>query len=69
MEAIELTSIAELLHHMLAGKSDDEADGTITLRAEDKTSAGDNLAFLKSELKWETGEDGRERVLDADGNG
>ncbi|BEI82606.1 hypothetical protein CcaverHIS002_0304740 [Cutaneotrichosporon cavernicola] len=41
----------------------------MTLRAEDKSSAGDNLAFLKSQLKWEMGEDGRERVLDADGNG
>lgn len=40
----------------------------VTLRAEDTSSAGDNLAFLKSELRWEVGEDGKERVLDADGN-
>lgn len=41
----------------------------ITLRNHDESSAGDNLAFLASKLTWETGEDGRERVLDADGNG
>ncbi|ORY23543.1 S-adenosyl-L-methionine-dependent methyltransferase [Naematelia encephala] len=39
------------------------------VRSEDTTSAGDNLSFLKSELRWEIGDDGRERVLDADGNG
>jgi protein arginine N-methyltransferase 2 len=64
--------MAEMLHHILAGSSNEDiedADGTITLRAEDKTSAGDNLTFLKSELRWETGEDGKERVMDADGNG
>ena len=41
----------------------------MTLRAEDKTSAGDNLTFLKSKLIWDMGDDGKERVLDADGNG
>lgn len=57
----------EMLHHALkAAKSSGDA---ITLRAEDKTSAGDNLEFLKSQLTWDLGEDGRERVLDADGNG
>jgi hypothetical protein len=41
----------------------------MTLRNEDKTSAGDNLEYLKSKLVWEMGEDGKERVCDADGNG
>lgn len=41
----------------------------MTLRNEDKTSAGDNLEYLKSKLIWEMGEDGKERVCDADGNG
>ena len=41
----------------------------MTLRAEDDSSAGDNLAFLKSKLVWDKGQDGKERVLDADGNG
>lgn len=56
----------EMLHHALAGQAQ---DGVLTLRDEDKTSAGDNLTFLASELTWDVGEDGRERVLDADGNG
>jgi protein arginine N-methyltransferase 2 len=55
---------SEMLHHVMAG-----AGEGITLRAEDKTSAGDNLEFLASKLTWDYGEDGRERVLDADGNG
>jgi protein arginine N-methyltransferase 2 len=41
----------------------------ITLRHEDKTSAGDNLEFMRSKLVWEMGDDGKERVCDADGNG
>ncbi|KAJ9116340.1 hypothetical protein QFC22_004780 [Naganishia vaughanmartiniae] len=41
----------------------------MTLRHEDKTSAGDNLEFMKSKLVWEMGDDGKERVCDADGNG
>jgi hypothetical protein len=41
----------------------------MTLRQTDTTSAGDNLAFLRSKLVWEVGDDGKERVLDADGNG
>ena len=41
----------------------------MTLRHEDKTSAGDNLEYLRSELVWEMGDDGKERVCDADGNG
>lgn len=45
-----------------------QGDG-ITIRNHDESSAGDNLAFLASKLTWETGDDGRERVLDADGNG
>jgi len=67
-----------MLHHALnapGGADDDdeqaidEESGTIKLKAEDKTSAGDNLTFLKSRLTWDKGDDGRERVLDADGNG
>lgn len=68
-----------MLHHALnapGGEDDDddeqaidEESGTIKLKAEDKTSAGDNLTFLKSRLTWDKGDDGRERVLDADGNG
>ncbi|KAL1406925.1 Arginine N-methyltransferase 2 [Vanrija albida] len=57
---------SEMLHHALKG---DAGNGVVTLRAQDDSSAGDNLAFLASELTWETGADGRERVLDADGNG
>jgi hypothetical protein len=41
----------------------------MTLRQTDTTSAGDNLAFLRSKLVWEVGDDGKERVLDPDGNG
>lgn len=60
-----------MLHHIMAtAKQPQEIDdGQLTLRAEDKTSAGDNLTFLKSQLTWDLGEDGKERVLDADGNG
>jgi protein arginine N-methyltransferase 2 len=67
-----------MLHHALnapGGEDEDgeqaidEESGTIKLKAEDKTSAGDNLTFLKSRLTWDKGDDGRERVLDADGNG
>jgi len=57
-----LLLMIEMLHHALEGDA-------MTLRAEDKTSAGDNMAFLKSKLTWDQGEDGKERVLDADGNG
>lgn len=46
-----------------------DEDTTVTLRAEDTTSAGDNLTFLKSKLVWDRGDDGKERVLDEDGNG
>lgn len=56
-----------MLHHILSAPTDSEDH--IALRAEDTTSAGDNLTFLASKLTWETGDDGRERVLDADGNG
>ncbi|KAK4687603.1 type IV protein arginine methyltransferase, partial [Tremellales sp. Uapishka_1] len=58
---------SEILHHMLG--SSDEKEGNLTLRNEDDTSAGDNLKFLRSSLTWETGDDGKERVLDEDGNG
>lgn len=53
-----------MLHHLLTGPG-----MAVTLRAEDNTSAGDNLTYLKSKLTWDLGDDGRERVLDADGNG
>jgi protein arginine N-methyltransferase 2 len=59
--------MAEMLHHILSAPSSSEDH--IALRAEDVTSAGDNMTFLTSKLTWETGEDGRERVVDADGNG
>ncbi|WWC57690.1 uncharacterized protein I303_100224 [Kwoniella dejecticola CBS 10117] len=64
---------SEMLHHALAepGPSSPQTngDGNIKLKAEDTTSAGDNLTFLKSQLTWDIGDDGKERVLDADGNG
>ncbi|WWC67220.1 uncharacterized protein I206_101127 [Kwoniella pini CBS 10737] len=62
---------SEMLHHALAGPSSPQSDSStnIKLKAEDKTSAGDNLTFLKSQLTWNIGDDGKERVLDADGNG
>ncbi|KAK8844678.1 arginine N-methyltransferase 2 [Kwoniella newhampshirensis] len=62
---------SEMLHHALAGPSSPSSDSStnIKLRAEDNTSAGDNLIFLKSKLTWDVGDDGKERVLDADGNG
>ncbi len=41
----------------------------MTLRNEDKSSAGDNMVFLQSKLVWEKGDDGVDRVLDGDGNG
>lgn len=43
--------------------------GTVTLNAGEKGSAGDNKTFLKGKLRWEKGDDGRERVMDEDGNG
>ncbi len=72
-----------MLHHAIASASGpkqpaapgesstlEHTDGnTMTLRHEDATSAGDNLTFLKSKLVYDTGDDGKERVLDADGNG
>lgn len=60
-----------MLHHALAGPSSPASNSStnIRLRAEDNTSAGDNLTFLQSKLTWDQGSDGRERVLDADGNG
>nr|ODN87047.1 arginine N-methyltransferase 2 [Cryptococcus depauperatus CBS 7841] len=60
---------SEMLHHALAGSSSSDVTRNITLRAEDNSSAGDNLVFLKSKLTWDSGNDGRERVLDEDGNG
>jgi protein arginine N-methyltransferase 2 len=57
-----------MLHHALAGSSSDDSKN-IRLRAEDNTSAGDNMTFLQSKLTWDVGSDGKERVLDADGNG
>jgi len=56
-----------MLHHAMKGAQSGD-DTNMTLRAEDDSSAGDNLAFLKSKLVWDMGEDGKERVLDADGN-
>ena len=56
-----------MLHHAMKGATG--GDTNMTLRAEDDSSAGDNLAFLKSKLVWDMGQDGKERVLDADGNG
>ena len=47
----------------------DAATNTFHLKNVDPTSAGDNHAFLRSKLTWSTGEDGKERVLDEDGNG
>jgi hypothetical protein len=47
----------------------DQSTNTYTLKNIDPTSAGDNLTFLRSKLTWSTGDDGRERVLDEDGNG
>ena len=63
--------VVEMLHHALSPSSEEEPRNPMNmkLRAEDKTSAGDNLAFLQSKLTWDIGTDGRERVLDADGNG
>jgi protein arginine N-methyltransferase 2 len=66
-DAREVVLIAEMLHHAMKGATG--GDTNMTLRAEDDTSAGDNLAFLKSKLVWDMGQDGKERVLDADGNG
>ncbi|OCF60074.1 arginine N-methyltransferase 2 [Kwoniella mangroviensis CBS 10435] len=62
---------SEMLHHALAGPSSPQSDSStnMKLRVEDNTSAGDNLTFLKSKLTWDIGKDGKERVLDADGNG
>lgn len=44
-------------------------NGAVTLKAEEKGSAGDNMTFLKGKLRWEMGDDGKERVMDEDGNG
>ena len=57
-----------MLHHALAASSSDSTDH-LKLRAEDTSSAGDNLTFLASKLTWEVDDEGRERVLDEDGNG
>jgi len=61
--------VTEMLHHAISSASDRESSSDTKLRAEDKSSAGDNLTFLRSKLVWETGEDGRERVMDEDSNG
>jgi len=61
--------VKEMLHHAISSASDRESSSDTKLRAEDKSSAGDNLTFLRSKLVWETGEDGRERVMDEDSNG
>ena len=64
-----MSGFAEMLHHALSAGANGESSTSMTLRAEDKTSAGDNEAFLGSKLVWEIGQDGRERVLDQEGNG
>ena len=61
------SSPREMLRHVMGEAP--ESSNAVTLRATDSTSAGDNSAFLLSELRWEVGEDGKERVLDGDGNG
>lgn len=63
--------LVEIVHHLLAGPSSRASDSSkvITLRAKDESSAGSNQAFLQSKLTWDIGEDGKERVWDADGNG
>ena len=58
-----------MLHHALGAASSSSSANHVKLRAVDKSSAGDNDVFLKSRLRWDNGEDGRERVLDEDGNG
>ena len=58
-----------MLHHALQSVPKGETPNGHTFRAVDRTSAGDNLTFLKSNLIWDVGEDGKERVLDEDGNG
>lgn len=47
----------------------DAATGQVVLTNMDPTSAGNNHTFLKSNLTWEKGDDGKERVVDEDGNG
>ena len=47
----------------------DTSTNTYHVKPIDPTSAGDNLTFLRSKLTWDVGEDGKERVLDEDGNG
>ena len=64
---MEIADELEMLHHLLSAPSTSE--GHMALRAQDKTSSGDNMAFLSSKLTWEIGDDGKERVIDADGNG
>lgn len=49
--------------------SHDTSTNTYHLTPIDPTSAGDNHTFLRSPLTWSKGEDGKERVLDEDGNG
>lgn len=45
-------------------------DGHLTLKDEEKeTLAGNTDLFLKSKLKYEVDENGRERVMDEEGNG
>jgi len=58
-----------MLHHALSSAPNGESSSVLKLRAEDKTSAGNNDTFLTSKLVWDIGEDGKERVLDQDGNG
>jgi len=47
----------------------DTSTNTYHVKPVDPTSAGDNHTFLRSKLTWDVGEDGKERVLDEDGNG
>ncbi|ORX41283.1 S-adenosyl-L-methionine-dependent methyltransferase [Kockovaella imperatae] len=60
---------SEMLAHFLGGTSSSSSATHLKLRANDQSSAGNNEVFLKSKLTWDLGEDGKERVLDADGNG
>lgn len=70
-EANEETEPATGQEHAVPGESSTAqmTSTGMTLRHEDKTSAGDNLEYLRSKLVWEMGDDGKERVCDADGNG
>lgn len=61
--------VIEMLYYVLFGILFLDVINNIVFCVEDKIFVGDNFVFLKSKFIWDVGKDGKERVLDVDGNG